>query len=322
MSWVFLPAGTAFAITLLLGPSTIGYLRRLRWGQQVRADGPQRHLGKAGTPTMGGVLIVFAVAAAALAFGSASRHIPYALVVIVGYGLIGLLDDALKVVAKRSLGLRARSKLAAQLVLALFVALYGLMDPGLSAELRVPFSAHGWTLPPWAFTLLTVGTVIGAANAVNLTDGLDGLAAGATAIAAFAMGVIAYAVGSLDGVVLAAALAGACLGFSWYNTHPAQVFMGDTGSLALGAGLAVLAVLTRTQLFLVIVGGLFVVETLSVVAQVVYFRLTKGRRLFRMSPLHHHFELSGWAEPQVVTRFWLIGAAFGAVGIWALQASL
>jgi len=322
VSWLVGAAATAFAIALLLGPTTIAYLRRFRVGQQVRDDGPRRHQGKAGTPTMGGVLIVFAATAATVAFAPSWRHIPYALAVMVGYGLIGLADDALKVIYRRSLGLRAREKLLGQLILAGVLAAYGLSDPQLGSQLRVPFSAHGWDVPGWLYVALTVAAVIGTANAVNLTDGLDGLAAGATAIASFSMAAIAWMVGNAEAALLAAAVGGACLGFSWYNAHPAQVFMGDTGSLALGAALAAVAVLTRTQLFLLLVGGLFVVETVSVAVQVAFFRLTGGRRLLRMSPLHHHFELGGWAEPQVVTRFWLIGLVCGAVGVLALQASL
>lgn len=322
MSWLLWPGGTAFVITLLLGPASIRYLRRLKVGQHVRDDGPTTHLQKAGTPTMGGIFLVVGLVAAAVLFTPRFVQTPYALAVIVGYGLIGLVDDGLKVVAKRSLGLRAREKLAAQMALAGFIALYGLHDPLIGPSLRVPFSGDLWHLPPWAYVLLTAGAVVGTANAVNLTDGLDGLAAGAVAIAAFFFGAMAVMLGHREAAVLAAAMGGACLGFAWYNAHPAQVFMGDTGSLALGAGLAVIAVLTGTQLFLLITGGLFVVETLSVVLQVAYFRLTGGRRLLRMSPLHHHFELVGWKEPQVVTRFWLIGIACGAAGVIALQASL
>lgn len=322
MTWLVGAAATAFAIALLLGPTTIAYLRRLRVGQQVRDDGPRSHQGKAGTPTMGGVLIVFAATAACVAFAPSWRQLPYGLAVMVGYGLIGLADDGLKVIYRRSLGLRAREKLLGQLLLAGVLAAYGLADPGLGPHLRVPFSTQGWDVPAWLYAALTVGAVIGTANAVNLTDGLDGLAAGATAIASFSMAAIAWMVGNGEAALLAAAVGGACLGFSWYNAHPAQVFMGDTGSLALGAALAAVAVLTRTQLFLLLVGGLFVIETVSVAVQVAFFRLTGGRRLLRMSPLHHHFELGGWAEPQVVTRFWLIGLVCGTVGVLALQASL
>lgn len=322
MTWVLLPAVTAFVISLLLGPATIGYLRRLRLGQEVREDGPQSHRKKAGTPTMGGVLIVFAAAAAALAFSPSFEQLPYALATMVGFGLIGLVDDALKVVARRSLGLKARQKLAGQALFAAFLALFALTHVDLGPWVRVPFSAETLFLPPWLYVLLTMGAVMGSANAVNLTDGLDGLAAGASAIAAAGLAVMAVMVGHAEAAVLASAVAGACLGFSWYNAHPAQVFMGDTGSLALGAALAACAVSLQAHLFLLLVGGLFVVETLSVVLQVLYFRLTGGRRIFRMSPLHHHFELSGWAEPQVVIRFWLIGLLFAAAGVAALQPSL
>lgn len=307
----------SFLIALVFGPSAIRFLGRLKAGQRVREAGPKSHVAKEGTPTMGGVIIVLATVAATMLFAEPrSSTAAHLLLAAVGFGLVGLLDDFLKVVMKRSLGLRAREKLAGQVLVAAVVALYAMNRVG--TEMYVPFVAAMWDPGPVLFFLVAMGAMIGSANAVNFTDGLDGLAAGATAIAAAVYGIIAYRLGSIDAAIFAAALSGACLGFSWYNSHPAQVFMGDTGSLALGGALGALAVLTRTELILVIVGGLFVIETLSVMIQVSYFRLTGGKRIFRMSPLHHHFELVGWAEPKVVTRFWLVALALGILGILAL----
>ncbi len=312
-------AGVAsFLTALLFGPSAIGFLRKLRAGQRVRSAGPASHAVKEGTPTMGGVIIILAAAVGTMLFAEPrSTTAGWLLLAAVGFGLVGLLDDFLKVVMKRSLGLRARAKMAGQMLVAAAVALYAFNNVG--TEVYLPFAGSVWDPGPLLFFVLAIGAMVGAANAVNFTDGLDGLAAGATAVAAAVYAVIAARLGLFDAAVFAAALCGACLGFSWYNTHPAQVIMGDTGSLALGGSLGALAVLTRTELVLVIVGGLFVIETLSVVIQVAYFRLTGGKRIFKMSPLHHHFELSGWAEPKVVTRFWLVAVALGVVGILAVS---
>ncbi|REJ35573.1 MAG: phospho-N-acetylmuramoyl-pentapeptide-transferase [Bacillota bacterium] len=317
MTTIIYPAAFAFAVAVILGPATIGWLQRLRVGQFVRQDGPKTHLKKAGTPTMGGVLIIAGVVAATAAFAPDPAALWPLLLALVGYGAVGFVDDLSKLLARRSLGLKARQKLVLQFGLALVVAWAALSRVG--PHLRVPFMEGLWTVPEWLYLLLAVGTLVGTANAVNITDGLDGLAAGSTAVAAITMGVVAYVLGYADVAVFAAAMGGACLGFAWFNAHPAQVIMGDTGALALGGALGAVALFTGTPLFLVIVGGLFVVETLSVIIQVIYFRLTGGRRIFRMSPLHHHFEISGWAEPQVVTRFWLVCLAFAAAGLLGLR---
>lgn len=317
MTVIIYPAAFAFAVAVVLGPATIGWLQRLRVGQYVRQDGPKTHLKKAGTPTMGGLLIIAGVVASTSAFAPDPGALWPLLLALVGYGAVGFMDDLSKLLAKRSLGLKARQKLVLQFGLAIVIAFAALEHVG--PYLRVPFVEGVWTLPAWLYLLLAVGTLVGTANAVNITDGLDGLAAGATAVAAMTMGVVAYVLGYPDVAVFAAAVGGACLGFAWFNAHPAQVIMGDTGALALGGALAAIALFTGTPLFLVIVGGLFVVETLSVIIQVAYFRLTGGRRIFRMSPLHHHFEVSGWAEPQVVTRFWLLCLAFAAAGLLSLR---
>jgi len=234
----------------------------------------------------------------------------------VGFGLIGFLDDYIKVVAKRSLGLRAREKLVGQFGLAALVAIYAASRVG--TEFIVPFWTGTITLPTVLYVPFTIFVLVGVVNAVNLTDGLDGLAAGSTAIGAAAFAVIFLLLGHSDLSMFTSALAGACLGFIWFNGPPAQVIMGDTGSFALGAALATGAVLSRTSLFLPIIGGLFVLETVSVMLQVLYFRATKGRRLFRMAPLHHHFELVGWAESKVMIRFVLMSLVFAVLGLYAI----
>ncbi len=314
----FVSALIAFGLTLLVGPKTIQYLHRLKFGQQIRSDGPQTHFKKAGTPSMGGIIILFGLIVGVVLVRQISDHVALALFATLGFGILGFVDDLIKIVAKRSLGLRAREKLVGQIGISLLVALYAYNRPDIGTELLIPFSESTVSMPPLLFIIFTVIVMVGTANAVNLTDGLDGLAAGATAIAAVAYGIIAFLLGHVDLAVFAGALGGACLGFSWFNAHPAQVFMGDTGSLGLGAALGSIAVLTRTSLFLPIVGGLFVIETLSVILQVIYFKLTKGRRLFKMAPLHHHFELLGWAEPKVMIRFWLIALVFAVIGLLAI----
>jgi len=265
---------------------------------------------------MGGVLILAALAAAVVLTSSMSRSVSVALVAALGCGVIGLLDDALKIVAKRSLGLRAREKLAGQAGIALLIALFA-WKQGEGSSLIIPFVGTEAQLHPVVFVLFNVLVMVAASNAVNITDGLDGLAAGSTAIAALAFAILAWRGGSSDMAIFFAAVAGACLGFTWFNAHPAQVFMGDTGSLGLGAALAAGAILTRTTLFLPIIGGLFVVETLSVIIQVAYFRMTKGKRIFRMAPLHHHFELGGWSETTVMIRFWLVSIVCAVIGLLA-----
>lgn len=306
----------AFTVSLLAGPRTIAYLSRLKLGQQVREDGPKTHLGKAGTPTMGGILIILAIVIGVVVFPPISDHNVVMLFATVGFAALGFFDDFIKVVAKRSLGLRAREKLVGQFGIAVLVALYAWLRVG--TDLLVPFSRAILVLPPWLYVPFTVLVLVGTVNAVNLTDGLDGLAAGSTAIAATAFGLISWILGYPDLALFAGALVGACLGFSWFNAPPAQVFMGDTGSLGLGAALGTIAVLSKTSLFLPIIGGLFVIETLSVIIQVLYFKFTKGQRLFRMAPLHHHFELLGWAESKVMIRFWLISVIFAILGLFAI----
>ncbi len=320
MPATFLPvfsALLAFALSLLVGPYIISYLQKLKLGQVIRTDGPKTHLAKAGTPTMGGVLIVLCTVVALLVV---ARPLTDSTIIMlfatVGFGLIGFLDDFIKVVARRSLGLRAREKLVGQFGVALLVALYAYARVG--TDLIVPFWKETIALSGLLYVPFTVFVLVGVVNAVNLTDGLDGLAAGSTAISAAAFAVVFLLLSHGDLSVFSGAVAGACLGFIWFNGPPAQVIMGDTGSFALGAALATGAVLSRTTLFLPIIGGLFLLETLSVILQVLYFRATKGRRLFRMAPLHHHFELLGWAESKVMIRFVLLTLVFAVLGLYAI----
>lgn len=305
----------AFLVAVVIGPAVIKYLHRLKYGQNVRDDGPKTHLKKQGTPTMGGVIIVAAFLVAALLFAPKTDALLYTLFAAAGYALIGAIDDLLKIVAKRSLGLKARQKLLAQIVIAVVPSLYALSvnDP----VLVVPFTDSALTIHPLLYLVVSVVLIVGFGNATNITDGLDGLLAGSTAISTIIYGIIAGLAGFDELTIVSAAVAGACLGFAWYNSHPAQIFMGDTGSLSLGAALSTMAVLTNTHLLLVIVGGLFVMETASVMIQVAYFRATKGKRFFKMAPIHHHFELLGWAETKVAFRFWLIAIVCGLIGLMA-----
>lgn len=307
----------AIATVIAIGPVSIKILRRMKFGQSIRSNGPATHLAKAGTPTMGGIMILIGVFVATLLFAPRALGSAWALFITLGFGAIGLADDFIIVVARRSLGLRARYKLVAQIILAGILGLFVAVRPEFGTTVSIPFLGQRVDLG-LGYVVFAILVVIGASNAVNLTDGLDGLAAGTVAIAAVTYGIIATHKGAGDLAVFAFALAGACAGFAWFNCHPAQVIMGDTGSLALGAALGCLAVLTKTEVLLVVVGGVFVVEALSVIIQVTYFRLTRGKRIFRMSPLHHHFELSGWQEPKVVTRFWILGLVFSVLGMLCL----
>ena len=327
---------TALLLALVIGPAVIHRLTISRVGQHVRADGPQSHMDKTGTPTMGGVLILVAIAAATLLWSDlGNRFVWIVLVTTLGFGLIGGVDDWLKLVYGNSQGLTARTKFAAQTVVGLAAAtiLYVTAQSPAETELIVPFFKDvaipmGLWFIPFAFLV-----IVGSSNAVNLTDGLDGLAILPTVMVAGALGVIVYAVGhgefasylhipfiagAGELVVFASAIMGAGLGFLWFNTYPAQVFMGDVGALALGAALGLLAIVGRHELVLVIMGGVFVVETLSVMAQVISYKLT-GRRLFRMAPLHHHFELMGWPEPRVIVRFWIITVVLVLIGLATLK---
>ncbi|MDN5344233.1 MAG: phospho-N-acetylmuramoyl-pentapeptide-transferase [Clostridia bacterium] len=308
--------GLAALITLILGPVVIALLRRLKAGQMVRNDGPRSHLAKSGTPTMGGILFLIGSTLASLALAPPTPVLLSALILTWGYALIGLADDGLKVVLHRPLGLYARQKLGGQVFLGLVAGVAAMLWLGRGSVVQVPLTGLSLDLGP-AYPLLAALILVAASNAVNLTDGLDGLASGITLWVALAYALIALVSGLREMAVFAAALAGGCLGFLAYNFHPAKVFMGDTGSLALGAAIGFLAIITRTELVLPIIGGVYVLEVLSVILQVASFRLT-GRRLFRMSPLHHHFELSGWPEARVVLLFWVLAIILAVAGLYFL----
>jgi len=314
--------GLAAALVLAAGRPVVEALRRAGVSQTVREDAPSRHAAKAGTPTMGGLLIIGAALVAALAVAAMLGRPPGALAVALGviaiYAAIGALDDRLGITRGRNLGLRAREKFALQIPVALALGVYVMRTHGLGSGIGLPGTTWRFDLG-WGYPLLCTLLVVGMANAVNLTDGLDGLAAGGIALAAGVFAVLASQAGALVGALpaglVAAAVGGASLGFLWYNAHPARVFMGDVGSQGLGAALAVAGVLAKLEVLMLIVGGLFVAEALSVMLQVAWFKLTGGRRLFRMSPLHHHYELGGWSETQTVVRFWVCGALLAAVGM-------
>ena len=325
---------TAVLLSLLLGPGFIRTLRRLSVGQNIRELGPQAHQLKAGTPTMGGLLILLSVTVPTLLWAKLDNpYVWIALIVTLGFGGVGFLDDYLKVKRGRNLGLTARSKLAGQLVVGAAAGVALLLLPQFETTLTFPFFKGieldlGWFYVPFVMLVL-----VGTSNAVNLTDGLDGLAIGATMIAAATYAVFTYVAGNaiaarylniafITGVaevtVFCTALAGASLGFLWFNAHPAEVFMGDVGSLALGGAIGIVAVLCKQEIALIFVGGLFVLEALSVIVQVASFKL-RGKRVLRMSPLHHHFELSGWAEPKVIVRFWILALLFALLSLSTLK---
>lgn len=310
----------AFLITVLLSPLFIPFLRRLKFGQSIREDGPESHLKKTGTPTMGGLMIVFGIIITSIIMASkvSQDGIGYELwlllMVLVGFGILGFLDDFIKVAMKRNLGLTSKQKLLGQVVIAL-VFYYILQSQDFPTYIQIPGTTIQWELG-WGYALLIIFMLVGSSNAVNLTDGLDGLLAGTAVIAFGAFGILAWSsFASVEVTIFALAAVGALLGFLVFNAHPAKVFMGDTGSLALGGAIAGIAILTKMEVILIIIGGVFVMETLSVIIQVISFKTT-GKRVFKMSPLHHHYELMGWSEWRVVTTFWLIGLVFAALGIY------
>ena len=350
---------TALVISFVVGPRMIAWLTRMKIGQSVRDDGPQTHLTKAGTPTMGGALIIVSIAVTTLLWGDLdNRFVWVVLLVILGFGAIGWVDDYRKVVHRNPRGLSARQKVLAQSVLGILAAVYLAfavsatdnahftlslrlwVESGFNASLSpkadliVPFfKTVSYPLGVLGFIALTWAVIVGSSNAVNLTDGLDGLAIMPTVMVGAALGVFAYVSGNAifarylqftyipgagELAVVCGAIAGAGLGFLWFNAYPAEVFMGDVGALSLGAGLGAIAVVVRQEIVLFIMGGVFVVETLSVIVQVASFKLT-GRRVFRMAPIHHHYELKGWKENQVVVRFWIITMLLVLFGLSTLK---
>jgi phospho-N-acetylmuramoyl-pentapeptide-transferase len=327
---------TALAIALLVGPWLIDRLTRHQIGQRVRTDGPQTHLPKAGTPTMGGTLILVAITVGTLLWADVRNHYVWvALSVTLAFGLIGFYDDYLKLIVGDSRGLAARYKYFWQSLVGLAAAgaLYLTAHSPAETSLYVPFFKHVALPLGVGYIVLTYFVIVGTSNAVNLTDGLDGLAIMPAAMVGGALGIFAYATGNsvfsnylgipyIAGVgellIFCSALVGAGLGFLWFNAYPAQVFMGDIGALALGAALGVTATIVRQEIVLIIMGGVFVLETVSVILQVASYKLT-GRRIFRMAPIHHHFELKGWAEPKVIVRFWIISLILVLVGLGTLK---
>ena len=332
-----LAAVSALALALCIGPTMIAMLSRYQIGQRVRTDGPQTHLQKSGTPTMGGGLILVAMVLGTLLWADlSSRFVWILLATTLGFGLIGFYDDYLKLVVGNSKGLAARYKYLGQSVVGLAAALtlHHLRQSPAETSLYVPFfKAVAIPMSTAGFLALSYFVIVGTSNAVNLTDGLDGLAIMPAVMVATALGVFAYVTGNVkfatylqipyipgvgEVLIFSATLVGAGLGFLWFNSYPAQVFMGDVGALAIGASLGTLAVIVRQEIVLFVMGGVFVLETVSVMLQVVSFKLT-GKRIFRMAPIHHHFELKGWAEPKVIVRFWIISFVLVLAGLATLK---
>ena len=326
---------TAFLICLLFGPFVIKKLSQMQIGQIIQTDGPQSHLGKQGTPTMGGILILFSIFITTLIWGNLSNHyVNILLLALMLFGFIGFVDDYLMQIKKRNMGFSAKGKFLIQVLFALIISWLIYKCPDFSSRLTIPFfkdlspDLGIWYIP---FACLVI---VGTSNAVNLTDGLDGLAIGPYIVASATYMLFAYVSGHAriaeylhvqhiasagEISVVCGTLAGAGLGFLWFNSHPAQIFMGDSGSIPLGGILGTIAVITKHEILLQIVGGLFVMEALSVIIQVGYFKLTKGKRVFRMAPLHHHFELKGWAEPKVIVRFWIISITLALLSLSTLK---
>lgn len=328
---------TALLICFIIGPKMIRWLERLQIGQRIREEVPERHNHKAGTPTMGGVLMIAAIVIPTLLWANLlNRYVQLVVVVTIWTGLIGFVDDYLSVIRKRDKGLVGRYKLLGQLLFGLALGVYLYTNPLVSegiTKTAVPFFKNLYI--DWGFFYIPLVMLIitGTSNAVNLTDGLDGLATGVAAFSFLAFALLAYVSGNRvfaqylqiiyqegagELTIYCMSVVGSALGFLWFNTHPAQIFMGDTGSLALGGALGTIAVLLKSELLLIVIGGVFVAEALSVILQVASFRLT-GRRIFRMAPVHHHFELKGWTEGQVVVRFWIIAALFLLLGMSTLK---
>jgi phospho-N-acetylmuramoyl-pentapeptide-transferase len=326
---------TALLICLFLGQWMIQKLQEMQIGQQIRDDGPQSHLAKKGTPTMGGILIILAVVVSTLLWTNLSDvYVWMILLVTIGYGLIGFIDDYRKLAGKSSKGVSGKTRLIAEITIALFVSMILYIKPGFNSQITIPFFKTVLPNLGWGYVLLSTFIIVGAANAVNLTDGLDGLAIGPVVICFATYLLFAYFAGNVkvasylqivhvSGVgeltVFCGAIVGAGLGFLWFNAYPAEIFMGDVGSLSLGGALGAIAIITKQEILLAIIGGIFVMETFSVIFQVGYFKITGGKRILRMAPLHHHFELKGWAEPKVIVRFWIISILLALLAISTLK---
>ncbi|PKG22129.1 phospho-N-acetylmuramoyl-pentapeptide-transferase [Niallia nealsonii] len=314
---IFFTIILGFLITVLLSPIFIPFLRRLKFGQSIREEGPKSHQKKSGTPTMGGLMILLSVTITTLVmtgkFSEPTSKTFILLFVLLGFGLLGFLDDFIKVVMKRNLGLTSKQKLLGQIIISV-VVYFVLKQTEFSTAVSIPFVDKSIDLG-FFYVLFIIFWLVGFSNAVNLTDGLDGLVSGTAAISFGAFAVLAWSQSQYEISIFAVSIVGAVLGFLVFNAHPAKVFMGDTGSLALGGAIAAIAILTKLEIILILIGGVFVIETLSVILQVISFKST-GRRIFRMSPLHHHYELVGWSEWRVVVTFWSVGLLFAALGIY------
>jgi phospho-N-acetylmuramoyl-pentapeptide-transferase len=325
---IFLVVVAALLAAIVLFPLWIRLVRFRNIGQQVRADGPQGHLIKAGTPTMGGVLILLIITAVYLAFAKVDRLSLLVLGAMLACGFLGFVDDYAKVVKERSLGLTAPAKILWQVAISVALCLLAVNWAGISPVVDLPLLGSTVDLGvlstrvtvgvlsltvPWLYLVLVLAMVVSASNTVNLTDGLDGLAAGTVTLIVFIFAAIAFRQNHLPVSLLGASIAGACIGFLWYNAYPADIFMGDTGSLGLGAAVAGLAIVTKTELLLPLIGGIYVIEGLSVILQIDSFKLT-GRRVFRMAPIHHHFEMIGWSETKVMLRFWIVTGMLAGAG--------
>lgn len=315
---VLMPVILSFLVSVVLCPIIIPFLRRLKFGQTVRDEGPESHLKKNGTPTMGGLVILASILITSLIYVKRYPDIIPVLFMTLGFGLIGFLDDYIKVVMKRSLGLTALQKMALQFIVTVVFIIYYFKVAEMDTGIMIPFMGGvSFTMPVWLYVVFVFIVVLGTVNGVNFTDGLDGLASGVTAIVATFF-TIASLILNPAMTPITGAVVGALLGFLLFNTYPARVFMGDTGSLALGGFVASIALMLHMPLFIVIVGLIYLVEVISVILQVGYFKLTHGKRIFKMAPIHHHFELSGYSETQVVAAFSVITALLCLVGVMAL----
>ena len=315
---VFMPVIISFLISVVFCPILIPFLRKLKFGQTEREEGPQSHLKKNGTPTMGGLVILASILLTSLIYIGKFTEILPVLFMTLGFGLIGFLDDYIKVVKKRSLGLTPLQKMALQFIVTGVFIYYYFKIAGLDTSIKIPFvSGDGFVMPTWLFIIFVFIVVLGTVNGVNFTDGLDGLASGVTVIVATFFTIAALSLNP-SMTPITGAVVGSLLGFLLFNTYPARVFMGDTGSLALGGFVSSIALMLHMPLFIVIIGLIYLVEVLSVILQVGYFKLTHGKRIFKMAPIHHHFELCGYSETQVVAAFSIVTALLCVVGIMAL----
>lgn len=308
----------SFIITVILGPILIPVLRKMKIGQSIREEGPKTHYKKSGTPTMGGIIMMIGLLITVLTSGILNRDIYILLLSTFGFGLIGFIDDYIKVVKRRSLGLKPYQKLIGQFILAALLAMYQSNTSMLGTKIIIPFVSNKYLDLGMLYIPFITFVVVGTVNSVNLTDGLDGLATGVTLIVLSFFGLVSLNWGMNSASIFSAALTGACLGFLVYNAYPAKVFMGDTGSMALGGAVSALAILLNLPLVIPIVGGIYLVEALSVIIQVISYKLT-GKRVFLMSPLHHHFEQKGWSETRVVAVFWIVTVVLCLIGVASIN---